>query len=202
MATTQITIDTTQANRLLALREESRGESERLVEAAKEATERRRPGMLARSEELAGVADLLDALLEQVPAEVMDPPPPPPWVADGIALVPGQQWPHVWDAEFERWVHPGNEDEYADADGVTAQPATTEQLVEAGATRLPAILDALGQLTDTVTALTQARDERAAAEQGPAEEGEDEGEDVDDADPHRLDGVPEDELPLPGLAHD
>lgn len=197
MATAQITIDTDQANRLAALRTENRNESVRLVDAAKEATERRRPGMLARSEELAGVADLLDALLAQVPTEVMDPPPPPAWVADGIALVPGQAWPHHLDEATGTWMHPDNGEEYADE--ITASPSTTEELVEAGAVRLPAILQALGEQAEATEAAARAQ-EAAASE---ADQADDEDEDeIDDLDPHGLADVPIEELPLPGFASD
>lgn len=141
MAHAEITTTTTQAQGLIEIRDDFAVEAQRLVESAKTATERRRPGMISKAEQLAGWASLLTELIDQVPEDIVSPPPPPEWLADGYALVPGQDWPHRLD-EDGNWVHPDNSDEYAE--GITAKPRTTEELIEAGAVRLPAIVRLVG----------------------------------------------------------
>lgn len=70
--------------------------------------------------------------------------------------MPGQDWPHRLDDDGN-WVHPDNSNEYAE--GITAEPRTTEELIKAGAQRLPAIVRLVGDHEQERLA--------AAAQQGP-----------------------------------
>lgn len=158
MANAQININTAQAIGLDQMRTEFTEEAQRLVESAATAV-RRGPGMLAKAETYRAWATLIDGLLEQVPEEVMDPPPPPDWVADGYAQVPGQRWPHVR-SDDGLWHHPDHD-----------EPLTTEQLSEAGAERLEPILAALGLDAHQVEEAPVAEEE--PAEEEPAEDDED-----------------------------
>ena len=174
MASTQITITTEQAQRLADLRDENHAESIRLINAAPEATERRRPGMLARSQELSAIVELLNDLLAQVPDDVLNPPPPPDWVADGFALVPGERWPHRLNDDG-LWEHPDSlYDSLSHSQWYDA--ATTEHLIEAGAQRLPAVLAALGLLDEQKAADDEPTDD---SETDAHDENDDEGDDED-----------------------
>lgn len=187
MATATINVSTEQAQELKTIEAEWTAEAARLVEAAAEATARRAPGMLANSERLTQRAALLSELLAQVPADVLDPPPPPAWVADGIAIIPGEEWPYL-QGEQDLWTSPAHE-------GLTA-----DQLVMLGAVRLPAILRALGEQEEAHAASVAAAEDAAHAQEETDVTSDLEASDEQDVD----DDQPEDEgqyelEPMPGL---